>query len=159
DFGWLAWFALVPLLMLVRIETTNRRRYWSAWLAGLAFFLAAISWMRVANPMMAVAWLGLSLFCSAFVPLSLYLFQRLDACFDWPLTMTVPLVWLPLELIRSRIFGGFPWYLLGHTQHDYLPLIQIADVGGVAAITGLLAAFNGLIAERLSRPSRSIRRQ
>ena len=25
---------------------------------------------------------------------------------------------------------GFPWMLLGHTQVDYLPLIQIAEATG-----------------------------
>jgi len=159
DFGWLAWIALVPLLLLVRIETTNRRRYWSAWLAGLVFFLLALSWMRVANPMMFCAWIGLSIYCSPVVPASIYLLRRLDARFAWPMTVTVPLVMVALEFVRSRFLGGFPWYLLGHTQHDVLPLIQIADVGGVAAITGLIAAVNGLITERLTRPSRTIRRQ
>src|SRR5690349_2174070 len=47
--GWLAWVALVPLLCLVRLP----RRPWrfphlAAYAGGLAFYLAAIQWMRVA---------------------------------------------------------------------------------------------------------------
>jgi len=48
------------------------------------------------------------------------------------------------------VAGGFSWYLLGQTQHDFLSVIQIADVAGVGAVTFLVAAVNGLIAEWLS---------
>ena len=40
-----------------------------------------------------------------------------------------------------------PWYFLGYTQHAVLPLIQVADLAGVAAVTVLVAAVNGLLAE------------
>src|SRR5437764_794782 len=40
--GWLAWLALVPLLILVRSPARARRIYLSAWLGGLAFYLPAL---------------------------------------------------------------------------------------------------------------------
>ena len=46
---------------------------------------------------------------------------------------------------------GFGWYFLGHTQHDFLPLIQVADLGGVYAVIALVAAVNGLVLEWLMR--------
>jgi apolipoprotein N-acyltransferase len=156
NLGFLAWIALVPLLKLVRIETTPRIRYGSVYLTGLLFYLAALSWMSVPNPMMAVAYVGLSFYCSWFPPLAIYLLRRLDHRLHWPLTVTVPLVWIPLELMRSRFLGGFPWYLLGHTQHEIIPLIQVVDLGGVAWLSGLVAAVNGLIAEKLTRPQRTM---
>lgn len=159
NLGFLAWIALVPFLLLVRIETTTRRRYWSAFITGLLFYLAALSWMTVPNPMMAVAWLGLSVYCSPIAPALIYMMRRLDARYGLPLTYIVPLVWIPVELIRSRLLGGFPWYLLGHTQHDMLPLIQVADLGGVAFLSLLVAAVNGLITEKVTRPSRPMRMQ
>ena len=30
--------------------------------------------------------------------------------------MIVPSVWVALELLRSVIFGGFPWLIVGHSQ-------------------------------------------
>jgi apolipoprotein N-acyltransferase len=47
--------------------------------------------------------------------------------------------------------GGFAFYLLGQTQHAVLPVIQIADVAGVAAVTFLVAMVNGVLAEALGR--------
>ena len=61
--GGLAWFALVPWLVLVRADMRNRDRYWLAWLSSLAFFLPALRWMRVAHEAMFYSWIGLSLAC------------------------------------------------------------------------------------------------
>src|SRR5947199_925274 len=71
--GWLAWVALVPWLLLVRTELPRRTRYPIAWLAGLAFFVPALSWMRVAHDAMFWSWLGLALYCSWYFPLARWL--------------------------------------------------------------------------------------
>lgn len=144
--GWLAWVALVPWLMLVRADIRNRDRYLLAWLSALAFFMPALRWMRVAHDAMFYSWIGLSLACSWFAPLALWLIRRLDRN-GWPLTLSVPVVWTALEYVRTHIFGGFPWYLLGHSQHAVLPVIQIADLAGVPIVSFLVAAVNGLAAE------------
>src|SRR5947209_8935022 len=47
--GWVAWIALVPLLCLVRATARARWIYPFAWLAGLAFFVAAVQWLRHAD--------------------------------------------------------------------------------------------------------------
>ena len=62
-------------------------------------------------------------------------------------------MWVALEFTRAHFPTGFPflkpvgayqmigfgWYFLGYTQHALLPLIQVADVGGVYAVSLLLA--------------------
>ena len=37
---------------------------------------------------------------------------------------------------------GFGWYFLGYSQHDFLPMIQIADVTGVYGVSFLVALVN-----------------
>jgi apolipoprotein N-acyltransferase len=66
-----------------------------------------------------------------------------------PLFVTVPVVWTALEFLRSTFGTGFSWYLLGHTQHAVLPLIQIADVTGAYGVSFLVAAVNALLFEIL----------
>src|SRR4051812_702110 len=78
DFGWQAWFALVPWLMLVRTELPTRRRYLYAWLAGFAFYVPALAWMRTGYAEMVVFWLLLALYCSWYFPVALWLIRRLD---------------------------------------------------------------------------------
>src|SRR5947209_17328549 len=67
--GFLGWVALVPLLALVRSDARPRRVFGTAYLAGLAFYLPVIQWMRVADPRMYFTWIGLSVYCAVFFPL------------------------------------------------------------------------------------------
>jgi apolipoprotein N-acyltransferase len=139
----------VPLLCLVRSGASGKRVFFSAWAGGLAFFLAAIQWMRVAHPAMYATWVGLAIYCSLYVPAGVLLVRRLDRATRLPLVVTFPAVWVALEFARSHLATGFSWYLLGHTQHDFLPVIQITDLGGVYAVTVLVAAVNALLFEIL----------
>lgn len=148
DFGAaLGWFTLVPLCLLASLRVSNIVRYSATWLAGLGFFLPAISWMRVADDTMVYSWIALSVYCSLYFPVAVYIMRRLRDRRGWPFALVLPLVWLPLEFARSRLAGGFAWYLLGHTQHQVIPVIQIADIAGVSAVSLLVAAVNGLIAD------------
>ena len=151
--SWLAWVALVPLLGLVRSPARRRVIYLSAWIGGLVFSLPAMQWMRVADPRMYFTWIFLAIYCSLYFPLALYLMRLLDRRTPLPLTVSVPVVWTALEFLRSTFGTGFSWYLLGHTQHSLLPLIQIADVTGAYGVSFLVAAVNAFLFEVLwSRP-------
>jgi apolipoprotein N-acyltransferase len=145
--GWLAWLALVPFLVLVRSPARPRRVYAATWLGSLAFYLASLQWVRVADWRMYGTWIGLSIWCSFYSLAALYLLRRLDRRTSLPLLTTVPMVWTALEFLRAYLLTGFAWYYLGHTQHNFLPLIQISDLGGAYAVTFLLAAVNALLFE------------
>ena len=147
--GWLAWIALVPLLALVR--TSGRRVYRAAYVGGLAFFLPALQWMRVADYRMYFPWIGLALYIALYFPLAIALLRMLDRRTRLPLGLTVPVVWTALEYLRSELMGGFAWYLLGYSQHDVLPVIQIADLVGVFGVSFLIAAVNAVLFEALCR--------
>ena len=46
--------------------------------------------------------------------------------------------WVGLEMLIARIFGGFPWDLLGVSQYRMVPLIQLASTTGVYGISFLV---------------------
>lgn len=147
--GWLGWLALVPFLWLVKIPTSTRRLrtawlYVSAWLGGLLFIGGALWWMTVADYRMFYTWGMLAVYCSLYFPLGLYLLRRLDRTTRFPMVVTVPVVWTALECFRANFGTGFAWYLLGYTQQTNLPAIQIADLGGVYAVSFVVAAVNAL---------------
>jgi apolipoprotein N-acyltransferase len=109
--------------------------------------------MACANKYMAVAWVYVACHCSAFLLFSFYLMRQLDRRTRLPLVLTVPAAWVAVEFLRSHAMTGFPWYLLAHTQHDFLPLIQISDVTGAYGVSFLVAAVNALLFEVLfARP-------
>lgn len=149
NWGLVAWFALVPLLALVRGRQATWAAFLTAWLGGYVFFVAALQWTRVAHPYMYGTWVMLSLYCSLYFALAVPLLRGLDRVV--PMTVSLPLVWTSLEYLRAHLLTGFAWYFLGHTQHDFLPLIQMSDLGGVYAVTALVAAGNGLVFEWLCR--------
>jgi apolipoprotein N-acyltransferase len=47
-------------------------------------------------------------------------------------------VWVALEMVRARLFSGFPWNPLGASQYQLIPLIQIASVAGVYGVSFLV---------------------
>ncbi|MCE9563979.1 MAG: hypothetical protein K8U57_18205 [Planctomycetes bacterium] len=164
NLGPVGFFALVPWLSLVRTDTSRRRRYAAAYLGGVVFFALATNWVRVAHPMMVMSWIGLSVVMPITWVLALDFIRRLDRL-GVPLALAVPVGWVALEYARMHFptgFGflrplglqhmiGFGWYFLGYTQHAFSPLIQIADLGGVYAVSFVVAAVNGAIAEWVYR--------
>lgn len=148
SWGLLAWVALVPLVALVRCQPERRlERIWlylSVWLGGLTFYYLTLSWMPATNAMMAAGWHGLSFYCSLYYPLAIWLMRLLDRR-GWPLPLSAGLVWVGLEFVRSFMITGFPWYFVAHTQHIFLPVIQIADIGGAYLVSFLVVLTNGVI--------------
>ena len=47
-------------------------------------------------------------------------------------------IWVALEMVRVRLFSGFPWNPLGASQYQLIPLIQIASVTGVYGVSFLV---------------------
>ena len=145
----LAWIALVPLLSLVRLPISRGRVFWGSFLAGMAFFVTVLQWLRVADYRMYATWIMLSVYCSFYFPIGIFLIRALDRRTRLPLMLSVPIVWTALEFLRSFIMEGFAWYFLGHSQHSILPLVQIADLTGVYGVSFLVAAVNGWLFECL----------
>jgi apolipoprotein N-acyltransferase len=48
-------------------------------------------------------------------------------------------LWVALEMIRCRFLSGFPWSLLGASQFQMTPLLQISSFTGVYGVTFLIA--------------------
>jgi len=100
---------------------------------------------------MYFTWAALAFYCSLFFPVGIYLVRRLDRLTRLPLVLAFPAVWTALEFFRAHFGTGFPWYFLAHAQHDFLPVIQVADLAGAYAVTFLVAAVNALLFEQLFR--------
>ena len=46
--------------------------------------------------------------------------------------------WVAMEMVVVRLLGGFPWNLLGTSQYQMLPLIQLASITGVHGVAFLV---------------------
>jgi len=148
---WLTWVALVPLFFALTNLSTGRG-FRIGYITGLVHYLSLLYWlvpvMRTygylpAYLSIAVLFLFaafLALFIATFSAVLILLGKKPALCL--PL---IPLLWVALEYIRSYIFSGFPWELLGYSQYNHLQLIQISDIFGVYGLSALIAGVNGAI--------------
>jgi apolipoprotein N-acyltransferase len=156
DQGWLAFGALVPLLLAIA-GTTWRRAGVLGFVAGLVFWLATIPW--VAQTMVrygSLPWFLATLILLGLVGyLALYWAAFCVVLSQGPLRGGVPYVvgaaslWVALEFLRTYLITGFPWNLLGYSQHRNLPLIQVAAVTGVYGVSFVVLAVNAALARAI----------
>ncbi len=142
----LAWIALVPLLLLVRIEQRTRWMYAAVYCGGLLGQLATLQWMRLGDPTMYIAWSALSVYLAmysvAFVAVSRVAVHR----WGMPLVAAGPVVWTGLEYLRAHLMTGFAWYFLGHSQYRWLEFIQISDLVGAYGVSFVIAMSSAALA-------------
>jgi apolipoprotein N-acyltransferase len=147
----LAWggaLCLVPLLVAIHGRPPGRA-FLLGWLAGATAFLVGMSWVAhtvhlyggmpyvAAWPVAVLPALYLGLYTGAFA----WGLNRM-ALKDVPPLLGGPLWWVALEFARSHVFGGMPWNLLGHAFTPLIRFIQIADLGGVYAVSWFAATIN-----------------
>lgn len=153
--GWLAHLALVPATVLAVGSGGGWRLAWTSYLIALAWWLVRISWLSMVT---VGGYMALSAYLALYSPAAWLAVHRLRRSYPrLPLTLTLPMVWVSLELVRSHFpAGGFGWFSLAHSQAPFSPdhtasrLIQIADVLGEAGVSFLVAMTNGLIADVLT---------
>ncbi len=152
---WLAWFA-PGLTLLLGIDQSGKKVFAIGFFAGLGRYLASLYWfLLIPIPLYAfAAWLGMSAVLSLFVgtwswlcwrafprkatqiataPLSMASRCQLAA---WPAFCAA--AWVAMEMALAHFLTGFPWNLLGTSQYQFLPLIQIASLIGVYGVSFLV---------------------
>lgn len=154
DFGFLAWIFLIPL-HVVLTQSDQRRAFWIGWLSGVIAFVGAMHWVVTAMNLygrmplvlsyavMLLLSTYLGLFFAAYALLFVWLRSRLPSL----IVLAAPCVWVTLELMRTYLFSGLPWTLLGYSQYRWLPAIQIADLTGVYGIAFVLVLVNVALTE------------
>jgi apolipoprotein N-acyltransferase len=146
--SFLAWFALVPLFIISR-NLSFKNSFSLGLMAGLSHYLTLIYWlvhtMSTYGHLPFYVSLPILFLLSFYLALYIALFSMSVTCLcSSPLSLffTAPLIWVSLEYIRSFLFTGFPWELLGYTQFKMLHIIQISDIFGVYGISFCIILFN-----------------
>jgi apolipoprotein N-acyltransferase len=86
----------------------------------------------------------LFLFAAVLALFPAFFSMALAACGATPFRrlISVPLLWVAFEYVRTIIFTGFPWALLGHALYLRPHLIQISDLLGAYGVSFLLVLSN-----------------
>jgi apolipoprotein N-acyltransferase len=172
DFYLLSWVAITPLLIALlrtrqpdtlQLQENVKLLPATAWQGFLLAYACGILWYAgtcywIYNTMrqfggvnVPMAVIILILFC---LYLALYhglfgllisLLARQDSAFSRRALLLSPVIWVAVELARTRI-TGFPWDLLGISQVDNIPLARIATVTGVYGASFEIMVVNSALA-------------
>lgn len=149
DQGWLAFGALVPLLLTIEDVSLGRAAvlglasgvaFWGAtipWIAptmvrygGLPWPLAILILLALVG-YLALYWLAFAVLLTGLGGFSRAIYVIAGAS-----------TWVALELLRTFLFTGFPWNLLGYSQYQDPLIRQIAAVTGVYGVSFVVMAVN-----------------
>lgn len=142
--GPLCFVALTPLLVALDRGPTTLRAGMAGWLAGTAFFCAALAWVPLAGHGAAASALTfayavvLATSWGAFSATLAWLRARDRRLF----LAAAPALWVRLEVARSSGAFGNPWHLLGYALADWPELLGPAALGGVALLSLWIVAVN-----------------
>ena len=141
---WLAWFGLVPGLLLIVRSPTAREGGIRAWWLGAGYLIAALYWMapEIGPGVLLVA----AVFGVLWVPFGVAAASLLRPPVSWPRALAalvvVPSCWLLTEWLRSWQALGGPWAVFGTSQWQHPAVLALAAVGGVWLISFALVMTN-----------------
>lgn len=148
---WLGFVGLVPLLLVLYAADSQREGAWLGAAAGAGFFAALYHWLLPYVGVFALLFaVLLGLFWAPWGWLTRRLLRSpLDPGGLALALAVVPSGWVLTEYARSwdRLAG--PWGLLGSSQWDVRPILALAALGGVWAVSFLLALVNVALATAL----------
>lgn len=144
---WLAWFGVVPLLLLVRAAPSARQASVRAWWGLGGFVLVNQYWLVTSiGPLLVPLAVG---FGALWLPWGWFAHRLLAP----PATVgrtaaalvVLPSAWVLAEAVRSLPWLGGPWASLGVSQSNQPVTLASASLGGVWLTSFLLVACNTAI--------------
>ncbi|MHC4940562.1 MAG: apolipoprotein N-acyltransferase [Planctomycetota bacterium] len=146
DMGLLGWILLFPWLW-ARDQESNAKWWRIAYLFGFLRAAAGFYWLGNIH---WTAWFAVAATSGLAFVMAYELVVR-TATFV-PFALRGATAWVLFEWVHSWIGGGFPWLYLGHTQHDFPPVIQLAAVTGVPGISFVMAYAQHAVYARRELP-------
>ena len=138
-----AWVA--PAFMLLAAHgKSGADAFRIGYVAGLAFYLAALYWLLLipVTGYPILGWISLSMYLALYPAAWIWLVVGKVGEGGWTRRALWSLggaaIWVALEMVVGRLFSGFPWLFVGNSQFCLLPLIQIASVTGVYGVSFLV---------------------
>ena len=141
---WLAWFGLVPGLVLIVRSPSAREGGVRAWWLGAGYLIVALYWLapEIGPAVLLVA----AVVGVLWVPFGVAAAGLLRPPVTWPRALAalvvVPSCWLLTEWLRSWQALGGPWAVFGVSQWQHPAMLALAAVGGMWLISIALVLAN-----------------
>lgn len=155
--GWsaLSWIVLVPALIAMRRVAIGE----AALLAGVLAFAGAcvtVDWLldAVVVYFEQSALIGIALFAAIVLVMVVPPYAAFGAWYracaeraGRALPLLAAAAWIAGEYFRANFLGGNPWVLIGYSQARVVPVVGVADIGGVYAVGFVVILVNLTLAE------------
>jgi apolipoprotein N-acyltransferase len=154
NLSFLIWVALIPLIYAIVITPYEKKKifgitYYVApligFIFGLVFYVGTLYWIyNVFGLFGFLLILILCIYPYIFSYLLNYSYHKLNKEI---LIIFLPVIlWTAIEFIKSEpIWLKFTWMNLGYTQHNFLPILQFANIFGQYGLTALILIVNSII--------------
>ncbi|HEX5887009.1 MAG TPA: apolipoprotein N-acyltransferase [Pyrinomonadaceae bacterium] len=150
---YLAWIALVPLLVTIARRPSPRSAFILGWAAGSVFFYVSCYWLTYSmihygglpTLLAYVLLIPGALVVGVFPGLFALLFALAIQKWGHIALLLAPVFWTALEFIRLSVTGQL-WNAIGYSQAYNPFLIQAANWGGVYAVSFLIVSINSAVA-------------
>lgn len=142
-----AWFALIPLLIVLRFTSRLLPAAGYGLVTGLVFFGLFFAWAGLFGKL---AWSALTVYMAFYMAVfaagTSFLLRKFDS---WPCLFLIPAWMVSVELVRSIGWWGFSWGSLGYSQQSNLDISCLARIGGFFALSYLIVLVNMIAVEVL----------
>ena len=157
----LAWIALVPLLVVIARRPSPLKAFLLGWATGSVFFYATCYWLTysmihyggvptvLAYVLLIPPTVVVGVFPGVFAALTAHALRK----WGYLALLLAPIFWTALEWVRLGVTGQL-WNALGYSQAYHPFLIQPAKWGGVYVISFFIVAINAVVALLVMRRTR-----
>lgn len=152
DLFFLTWFAFIPLFFFLFNTKDYKTTLKGGFIFGFFYFFGNTYWIYHSLYNFGSVPLILSIAIVALLACYLALYPTVFSLIyknlirsNLPTAFYAPFIWVSLEVIRTYLFTGFPWAVVGYSQYKFLTIIQISDITGVYGVSYLILLFNCFI--------------
>lgn len=139
-------------LQYLTLHTSRKRSFWLGFVFGVGLFSTGVYWVFISihtfgdvpNFLAGLITAALIGFLALFPAIACYATQRYFPKHTTGKTLyAFPAIWVLSEWLRSIIFTGFPWLLLGYSQTNsplkgFAPILSVYGVSLAVVITSSL---------------------
>ena len=152
--AWLAIFLFIVVLNNIKDSLTSCLY---SWLSGIIFYIVALYWIYPTvlegtgqQELAMVSVIGLAIILGLQYAIFGYAYYYIKQL-KWAIPFGAGALWVSCELLHQLIaynIYAFPWVVLGYSQFEHLPLIQISSLTGAYGVSFLIV-FVGASASML----------
>ena len=148
NLSFLAWISLIPLFFAL-LNKSPRQSFLLGLIGGISFNAILIYWIpdvpshygNLSVGMSFLIFLVFVLYLALYWALFSWFFTRIRRAYPRLIFILAPFIWTSLEYILTHFLTGFPWGLLGYTQHQNLWFLQLAPLSGIYGLSFILVLF------------------